>query len=78
MTGLANSHRSNRFEVMILSFRKAYGEDVEDAIIALLGDARHWCDHHARSYATLDRQAYSRYLAEFDQPTTQERQNHDE
>ena len=44
-------------------------------LIALLADARHWCDRHGESFAALDRQAYQHYLTDMNQP---ERSHHHE
>lgn len=62
-----NARRSNRLEVVMLTFREEYGDDPCEFLIDVLTDARHWCDHNAQSFDELDRQAYRHYLAETNQ-----------
>jgi hypothetical protein len=37
-------------------------------LIDFLADARHWCDHHGRDYAKLDRIGRDHYLEEAASP----------
>lgn len=43
-----------------------YGNDETECLVDILTDARHWCDRHDLSFASLDRIAYQHYLAELD------------
>lgn len=40
------------------------GWDIRTNLIAVLTDARHWCDAHGESLADLDRIAHQHYFAE--------------
>jgi hypothetical protein len=43
--------------------------DTASNIIAILIDARHWCDTHGVNYGEMDRCAYGRYLIEYIEAT---------
>lgn len=51
---------------------QCYGRSVEEFIINLLADARHFCDAHELDMAALDRRAYTDYLEELHGVTARE------
>jgi len=59
---ITNRQRAERFDAAVRGYNDEYEELAN--FVDLLADARHWCDHHARSYSEADRVAHQHDLAE--------------
>ena len=54
------THSVKRFERALMAYDT--GVTLEECLIDLLADARHWCERNKRSFLDLDRMAFRFYL----------------